>query len=272
MAKRVYVAVECVVCHELKPGAARGMCRACYARWQKTGTTDYRRQSSVCKVEGCGRRSHADGLCSMHWQRLRRTGEIGGAGSNRKVETGYTAHEFYPTWDNARRRDLDPAWADFYAFVAGIGERPSRKHRLVRADMTKPLGPNNFMWRAPLISKEPGETLTAYNTRYKATMRATNGHAHRESDLLSKYGLTLPQLTQMAEGQNHKCAICGRPETELRDGLVRHLAVDHDHATGEVRQLLCQSCNKMLGYAKDDPTLLMKAIAYLAKHGKQITA
>jgi hypothetical protein len=132
--------------------------------------------------------------------------------------------------------------------------------------MTKPLGPDNFEWREPLTSKLPGETPAEFNTRYHALARSQHGHAHRESGLLNRYGLTLPQLTSMAEAQEHKCAICGQPETELRNGLPRHLAVDHDHATGKVRALLCSACNTGLGKFKDDISLLAAAIAYLQKH------
>lgn len=269
MPRREYANIECVVCHETKPRAARGMCRACYARWQKTGTVEYRRQPKVCTVEGCERKTHADGLCSMHWQRLRRTGEIGGAAPNKLTPTGQSSHELYPTWENAKRRDLDPVWAEFPVFVLAVGERPSRRHRLVRRDLTKPLGPLNFEWREPVISKEPGETLTDFNARYKRATREQYGHAHREHRLVSKYGLTLPQLTVMAEAQDRKCAICGEHETEMRNGLVRHLAVDHDHKTGKVRALLCQPCNKGLGHFKDDIGLLLKAAAYLRKHEQE---
>jgi hypothetical protein len=43
------------------------------------------------------------------------------------------------------------------------------------------------------------------------------------------------------------------------------LYVDHDHSTGKVRGLLCQSCNTLLGTAKDNISLLYKSIKYLER-------
>lgn len=60
---------------------------------------------------------------------------------------------------------------------------------------------------------------------------------------------------------SHKgaCDICGD------DSLKRALAVDHCHATGKFRGLLCSTCNTGLGHFKDSPVLLAEAIAYLAR-------
>jgi DNA-directed RNA polymerase subunit RPC12/RpoP len=59
--------------------------------------------------------------------------------------------------------------------------------------------------------------------------------------------------------QNYKCAICGR--------IVNTSApLDHNHTTGEVRGVLCNKCNLLLGMAKDDIDILKSAIEYLQKY------
>lgn len=76
---------------------------------------------------------------------------------------------------------------------------------------------------------------------------------------LAKFGLTPEQYVLMSQAQNGLCAICGQPPG------ARRLAVDHDHATGQVRSLLCGPCNIALGNFRDDPSRLRAAIAYLEK-------
>jgi len=72
------------------------------------------------------------------------------------------------------------------------------------------------------------------------------------------YGLASGEYDQIKAAQGGKCFICQRAT-----GAARALAVDHDHATGFVRGLLCGVCNKMLGHSRDDIEFFERAIDYL---------
>ena len=77
-------------------------------------------------------------------------------------------------------------------------------------------------------------------------------------DLKRTYGITPEQWVEMLEQQNGTCAICdGLP------GTGRKFHVDHCHATGKVRSLLCGRCNVALGMAGEDPGRLRKMADYL---------
>jgi tRNA(Ile2) C34 agmatinyltransferase TiaS len=78
---------------------------------------------------------------------------------------------------------------------------------------------------------------------------------------IMSYGITVEQFNEMLERQNGVCAICG--EDNSRFG--KRLAIDHDHDTGVVRGLLCNSCNGALGLFKDDEATLLKALDYIQK-------
>ena len=108
----------------------------------------------------------------------------------------------------------------------------------------------------------------ANRARSARKKRAPNKH-HPESgrsyQLKCKYGITLEQYQEMHDEQGGVCAICKKPETATTTaGGVRMLAVDHNHTTGEVRGLLCNRCNRALGYFGDDIASLAEAIKYLS--------
>lgn len=86
--------------------------------------------------------------------------------------------------------------------------------------------------------------------------------ATRRSYLQRNYGLTPEEFEQMIESQAGRCAICKSEDP----GAQGTFHVDHDHATGRVRALLCNRCNNGLGCFRDDPNLLLAAIGYLFEH------
>lgn len=76
----------------------------------------------------------------------------------------------------------------------------------------------------------------------------------RRKALKKNYGLTPEQVDQMTADQGGRCAICTK-ETDL--------LIDHCHETGEVRALLCVTCNTMIGWIENNPGVLDNARAYL---------
>lgn len=76
--------------------------------------------------------------------------------------------------------------------------------------------------------------------------------------LQRQYGITLDDYNDLLSRQGGVCAIC-----QMAALGRKKLSVDHCHATGRVRGLLCQKCNVSIGMVGDDAGLLRRAIEYL---------
>jgi len=98
----------------------------------------------------------------------------------------------------------------------------------------------------------------AYRLRKGDDLKVARRHSMRKST----YGISQDEFEQMLADQGGCCAICKNREPVAN----RALAVDHDHKTGKVRQLLCSNCNRGLGCFRDDPKLLQTALEYQLRH------
>ena len=81
----------------------------------------------------------------------------------------------------------------------------------------------------------------------------------RDTQYLNRYGISLKEYERLLEDQNSRCCICNTSQP----GGKGTFHVDHDHATGTVRGLLCHACNLGLGLFRDDTKLLIQAVSYL---------
>lgn len=126
------------------------------------------------------------------------------------------------------------------------------------------------LWRLKNRSKVLAAKVR-YRKRHPERARAQVRAAHQKRGKIYKrrqyfslmeerYGLTKKQIRDQLKQQNHRCAICGNKQ---KCGKRRRLYIDHDHATGKFRGLLCFSCNSLLGFAKDSIQVLQASIAYL---------
>jgi len=117
-------------------------------------------------------------------------------------------------------------------------------------------------WRAKNLEKVRAQQRARYRARPEQM---------KEKQLRRDFGIGLSEYNSMLAVQGGLCAIC---RTDKPGGTSKgYFYVDHDHATGKVRALLCQSCNSGLGAFKDRHDLLVLAAMYLALHeARQVTA
>lgn len=72
------------------------------------------------------------------------------------------------------------------------------------------------------------------------------------------FGLEPQRYEDLLAAQGGGCAICRN-----KCSTHRRLSVDHDHLTGEIRGLLCASCNRGIGLLGDNADMLLRAFEYL---------
>lgn len=101
----------------------------------------------------------------------------------------------------------------------------------------------------------------AYDKEYRTKNRETILKRGRNNHYKSKYGITLDQRDAMLVAQGNACKTCGSKDP----GNKRGWQVDHCHATGKVRGVLCHPCNTGIGLARENIETLRNWISYLRK-------
>jgi hypothetical protein len=99
------------------------------------------------------------------------------------------------------------------------------------------------------------------NTVYAREWRAKTGYSHHSANLKKTFGLPYGWYDEKFEEQLGRCAICLEPRP---NGQKLH--VDHDHETGQVRDLLCPRCNMLVGLVEGSADLYESIIAYIERH------
>lgn len=123
--------------------------------------------------------------------------------------------------------------------------------------------------------KDP-EYLARERARSKAWREKNPERSRRGircATLRKKYGISQDEFETMLGKQGGGCAICGSTSHDISvpGKRLENLFVDHCHETGEVRGLLCHSCNVSLGKMGDSPERLRNAADYLENGNPYLT-
>ena len=107
-------------------------------------------------------------------------------------------------------------------------------------------------------TKEREHNYYLANRDKKISYQKTWAKDNKERVALHKikytYGLSEKEYKDLLESQKGRCKIC------KKEGKLH---IDHDHATGMVRGLLCPKCNKALGLFGENLETLQSAHVYM---------
>lgn len=142
-----------------------------------------------------------------------------------------------------------------------VGMRDGHRNECKRCDLDAKAerhrkNPEPARERTRQWARDHPERVAARHADYRASGR--KAIADRKSYLKRTYGITPEHYDDLLAEQGGGCGICGRLP---RDDIALH--VDHDHATGAIRGLLCFRCNNALGDFEDDYERLTAAVRYL---------
>lgn len=76
-----------------------------------------------------------------------------------------------------------------------------------------------------------------------------------------RHNISVEEFWSFYEEQDGTCPVCDKA-IQAEDS-----AIDHNHKTGEVRGILCKTCNRALGLLGDSPDTLARGSKYLQKKG-----
>lgn len=202
----------------------------------------------TCYVEGCSRGVLAKGLCTLHYTRLRTTGDVGTPEPLRAAK--------YSADGCSVEGCTDPYYGKGYC---------SKHWQRMRAkgNVDDPPAP-----------KEKCEIENCDKKHFAKGM--CKSHYERDRWLRAAYGLSWDLLQELITSQDNRCGIC---QESLDNHNLWTIHVDHDHSCcpssvtcGKcVRGVLCRLCNVGIGSFKDSYDILLNAAEYLRKFSETVS-
>lgn len=116
-----------------------------------------------------------------------------------------------------------------------------------------------YQQNTPHLKQRRNDAVKRHLAKMTPEQLAERGWKDYMRQLKRRHGITEEEFNSLLTQQKGRCPIC----TEALAPKRMHL--DHCHASGKVRGVLCPGCNILLGHAKDDTFRLTQAIAYLEK-------
>lgn len=117
-------------------------------------------------------------------------------------------------------------------------------------------------WREWYSKPENAESERKRVSAYQRKWRADNKEELRVRNSMFRHNLSREEVTALLDIKH--CQAC---QVALVFGKVKGgLNIDHDHATGKVRGVLCRECNLSLGNLDDSPQRLRLLAEYLERN------
>ena len=124
--------------------------------------------------------------------------------------------------------------------------RGGRQKHLLKSRCNKCLYEEHKRW-----TEENPEVVREYRAKDKWTLQKR----------CARHGITPEEFWSIYEEQDGACPVCDKT-IKAEDS-----AIDHNHKTGEVRGILCKSCNRALGLLGDSPDTMFRGLKYLQDKG-----
>lgn len=107
-----------------------------------------------------------------------------------------------------------------------------------------------------------------HTTRYLSgnCVACSNDGRNRAHRIRREYNLTPEDEEALWRTSGGLCAICAKPMARHGKISSTRAVIDHCHKTGKVRSIICNGCNRGLGYFGDNPEALEAAAGYLRLH------